>query len=316
MCYNFYMVFSFALLNLICYCAQQLGMALGVGAETLTLVAYIMTMRDRVVSPDEQRFNGAIRRVLMVGVFLVFASAAGITGVMYLQQDSIAASNIYLFKCALIGLMVLLSLMARSPGSTMASVFEGLVGGTWFALFAVHILQPALPLQQLGIFYGFWMLGFMLIWTVLVFTMRDKKVEVASGAEAYLVGKIPPPSVNLQEQTMRKPYVQPNFMGQELAPTMKPAPTLTPRQQIIEPTAMPILQPKPTISTESAVFAPMKASPSMPPTPIPPPVPRPAPMRPLAPAAPAEPPLPPVVLNMQPVGMFPSPPAPPAHMAA
>ncbi len=44
---------SLGLVNLILYCAQQFGIALGVGAETVLLVASLQAMRDGSINDED-----------------------------------------------------------------------------------------------------------------------------------------------------------------------------------------------------------------------------------------------------------------------
>ena len=62
------------LLTLGLYLVQQLGVMLGVGAATITLIAHLVSTRDGVIEPAETRFARTIERVLMVGLLCVIVS--------------------------------------------------------------------------------------------------------------------------------------------------------------------------------------------------------------------------------------------------
>ena len=48
-------------------------------------------------------------------------------------------------------------------------IVHGFAGGTWFALFVLHILAPVAPWETLLLLYGAWLAGFFLCWIGLVF---------------------------------------------------------------------------------------------------------------------------------------------------
>jgi len=53
------------------------------------------------------------------------------------------------------------------------TVAEGLLGGTWYALFVVHILAPVTSWGNLVTLLAVWLVGFNLIWYVVVFATRE-----------------------------------------------------------------------------------------------------------------------------------------------
>lgn len=171
---------SLSLLNLILYCFQQFGMALGVGAETVLLVAFVQSLRDGAFDDTEKGFARAVRRVMDVGLFLIITTGAGIVLAQVAGGQQFAFfSTIFLFKWALIGIVLFMALINRGV-SLVAGILQGLAAGTWYALFAVHILAPQASWLQLGEFYAVWLVGFMICWTALVFALKGKRVLAAA----------------------------------------------------------------------------------------------------------------------------------------
>ncbi len=208
------MVFDAGLINLILYCAQQLGVALGLGAQTIMLVAYVTAMRDRVIEDTEAKFLRATRSTLWVSLVLIVFSGAAITAVHYLAgQTDIVQSPAYLFKLALIAAVIALTASLYVLPETFA---EGLLGGTWYALFMVHILGPVTSWQNLLELYAVWMVGFNLVWYIIAFSSREKKQKSAR------------PEATAEPKEVRKPFFSFSFLHRKpkpelIAPMPKPA---------------------------------------------------------------------------------------------
>lgn len=174
LCYTLSMVLSGELLNLVLYAAQQLGIVLGVGAQTVVLIAYLSAMRDGVIDDWEERFARAVVQVLYAGLALVVLSGLSITAThLVAQEQSTLMAPAFLLKWGLIGLIIVSVFLPRLFVSQW--IIHGFAGGTWFALFVLHILAPVASWETLLLLYGVWLAGFFLCWTGLVFTTRKKK---------------------------------------------------------------------------------------------------------------------------------------------
>jgi len=195
------MFFSADFLNLIFYCVQQLGITLGVGAETIMLAAYLISMRDGVVDEKETQYARAITRVMSVALWLIILSGLGITALHFMAGESATVfASAFLFKWMLVALAVGLTFLRRV---SKLSVVEGVIGGTWYALFLVHILAPVTTWFNLGTLYAVWLVGFVLCWEAIVVMRRDKKGIVVkkpapvaisqSGTGTFLPKSTPPP---------------------------------------------------------------------------------------------------------------------------
>lgn len=187
--------------DLILYCMQQLGVMLGVGAETIMLFAYLHAIGDGVVDEQEQGFAGAIRRILFAGIIFIIISGAVITMLeLAAGHQAIVFSPGYIFKWCLIGLVTFFFFSVRGS-SLPAGLSEGLVGATWYALFIVHILAPITTWGQALALYGVWLVVFLLVWVSSVFFFR--------GSIDPSMAPIPPPRPPAQPLQARGPATAP-----------------------------------------------------------------------------------------------------------
>jgi hypothetical protein len=281
-------IFGQEFASLILYATQQLGIVLAVGGQTIVLVAYLLAMRDRVIDSTEAQFARAVRTVLVAGLFLIIVSGVGVSAMHYFAGELyILLSPAYLFKWILLGGVLLFTL---GIGTNLLPQWlgEALAGGTWYALFFLHILAPDTSWENLLILYGGWLGAFALFWFALVFGTRGGAAPAAAKAAA------PAP----------KPAAAPKLSPIPDIPSVK-----------IDTTAQPPLRPLP-----GQPFMPnaSKAAPAMPPlpkSPAPPPAP-PAPPKPLAPPPAPKPPAPMEVPLMQPKPLPPvnAPVPPPVHI--
>ena len=275
---------SLSLINFGLYFFQQFGMALGVGAQTVMLVAFLQSIRDGVVDEEEKGFAKAVRRVMDFGLFLILATGVGVLAIQYFMGQPLAIfSTTFLFKWSLLGIVLVMALVNRGT-STMSGLLQGLAAGTWYAMFVVHILAPQASWQQFGEFYGAWLVGFMLCWTILVFALKGKRKDVQPMAGIKSVAQpavvisptrmapiAPRPSAHASIATPSKPLFASLFKRAPVAPT----------EVVITPSAPIASAPKPAMS-----------APPPPPLPPPPPAPKPAP-------APAQVMPPPIAVQMQ-----------------
>src|SRR5581483_881342 len=90
-------------INLVLYCLQQLGVTLGVGAQTILLIAYVQAMRDGVVDSKEAQFSRALSVVLNAAIICVVVSGLGITALHLIAgQSDVVYSPAFLFKWVLV----------------------------------------------------------------------------------------------------------------------------------------------------------------------------------------------------------------------
>jgi len=280
------MLFTLDFLNLISYFVQQLGIALGIGAETILLVAFIMMMRDGVVDDEEHRFARAVRRVLFTSLLFILLSGGAVVAAQYFATGSIAiiTEPVFLFKWILIGLVLLLALFSRGV-SLVSELVEGLAGGTWYALFLIHIFAPATTWDVLGILYGVWMAAFMVCWAILVFTMRGLGIATPTTPVDVRKPSTPQPIISNTANIMSKstvsasmpismsasaPVALPTMSQQAPASVVPPVPVAVPLMQ--QPSAQPVAAVPPQPIQTMPKMPPVAPMPAPMPKPVPPPV--------------------------------------------
>ncbi len=211
------------LLPLVLNLVQQLGIMLGVGAATVLLVSYLVSMRDGVVEAKEAQFARVVQHVLEIGVVLIITSGAIIT-IMHATagQYDIISSPAYFFKWVLVG-FVSAALVMRRTKPFAPSILEGLVGATWYALFILHVLAPITVWADLLFLYAAWVAGFTLLWVSLskLITARS---PVPSSPAAVPVGKTAPAPAPKPVVSPPAPKVQ-----QPAPPPPPPAPVPLPK---------------------------------------------------------------------------------------
>lgn len=227
------MVFDAELINLVLYCIQQAGIALGFGAQTIMLVAYLKAAKDRVVDDREAQFLRATHGALFFALMCIVVSGLGITFMHYLAgQGAIIYTPAFLFKWLLIVLVFALTMLFRLVPQ---QVNEALLGGSWYALFLVHILAPVTSWVNLLTLWGVWMVGFAITWSMLVLIIKDrnnvpKKIEPAKPTVLTPEPIILPQKATISppaKDTGPAPFVKLDPPPKEIlvaAPNFKPAP--------------------------------------------------------------------------------------------
>jgi hypothetical protein len=278
---------TISLVNLGLYCVQQFGMAIAVGAETVLLVAYLQSIQDRVVDDEEKGFARATRKVMDYGLFFIIVSGVGVVGVQFFATHQLTAfSTIFLFKWSLIGIVLFMSLANRGTSLT-AGLLQGLAAGTWYALFVVHILAPKGTWVTLGEFYAAWLIGFMVCWTLTVFTVRLTHKPMSIVAKP---ASVPPPAVVLTPDRKAAPPVAMPVTSPMPPPPPKPMPppitTSMPAPPPVPPAPAVVLPPPLATAVASAVVPP--PAPAVPLAPVAAPVAPASPQIPLPPPPPAQ----------------------------
>lgn len=217
-------------LDLALYVAQQLGIMLGVGAETMLLLLFLFAMRDGVVNKEEGRFLRINKRAIYVSFCCIIVSGAIVTLLHALagQWVSVVSSPGYMFKWTLIVLALLCTLADAKSTTTF---MKGVGAAVWYALFAVHILAPITTWGVLLVVFGVWLLVFMLAWTALSWVLIKKPTTTPAAAP------IPKPAVVAAAVSTPAPVVPPpqekknTFalpVSDEKFPYTKPSPEETP----------------------------------------------------------------------------------------
>ncbi|HYF13139.1 MAG TPA: hypothetical protein VD928_02500 [Candidatus Paceibacterota bacterium] len=168
------MSFSAEVFTLVLYGVQQLGVVLGVGAQTVILIVYAIATHDRIIEAKEEQFGRVVHKVLQLGLLCMIASGAIIT-FMHLSagEGEIIFSPAFVFKWSLIvGLAVLE--IARFNKAFTSYWWEGFAAANWFALFVLHILAPVAVWIDLIVLYIMWLIGFLLCWSSIIYATRKR----------------------------------------------------------------------------------------------------------------------------------------------
>lgn len=198
------MVFDADVISLVLYCVQQLGVVLGVGAETIMLIAYLVSLRDGVVDPKEAQFSRAVLRVLAVGVILMILSGVGVVFFhVFRGEEAILLQPAFLFKWLLIMAVTVFGLsMSREYAHPL---WQGVIGGTWYALFLVHILAPVTTWVELFELYAFWLTGSVLVWYGLIFALKGNVMSLPKPVAVKTAVRTPPaPARIIEPVTIQK----------------------------------------------------------------------------------------------------------------
>jgi hypothetical protein len=234
----------------------------------------VLSVRDHVLSEKEAHFGHLASNILRTGLALIIFSGAGaILFHIALAQGSIIASPAFLFKWLLIAIALCVTTMqGRIPYPRYLG--EGFAAANWYALLAVHMLAPVTSWIVLIVSYAVGVTAFMLIWSVLMYFMRD------TSKEAH-----------------RAPAVKPVEVKKS-APVIMPKPVAAPPVQPPAPVAPPAVRQIPHIVVPQEPAK--QAIASVPPAPMPR-VPQ------VAPAAPLPKPVPHISLPKDPVPQKPHP---------
>jgi hypothetical protein len=212
------MSFSVEIISLILFCVQQMGIMLGVGAQSIMLIAYLVSARDGVIEAKEEKFGRLLDYVLKFGLFCIILSGLAITALhISIGQEATVESPAFIFKWLLITLIsVIVIAMGKRP--LLHAVWQGILGSQWYALFILHMVAPLAPWEDLLALYVLWTLGFLLLWNVFVYSMRMKNRPTP---QPYAV---PPPPINDKRPVIKSiPVVVPK------APPPPPPPPPLPK---------------------------------------------------------------------------------------
>ena len=224
------------------YVFQQLGIMLGVGAQTVLLCTHLLNIHRNEPDAPHASYATAARKSLSVGFFLIILSGAAAVAVhLFGGNTAVLFAPAFLFKWALIALALGIFLL-QNRLSHWSDVVAWLAGGTWYALFLVHTLAPITSWFNLAALYGAWLATFGIIWVLFVLIMR-KTAHGAAPAKITVpvaVKTAPPPKpIPLPVPVVAPPPPAP--APKPVPPPPKPAPPLS----VIQPLSLPVPPPVP-----------------------------------------------------------------------
>jgi len=254
---------------------QEVGVILGVGALTITLVAHLLALhshRDELT----HAYVRAAHVFRAVALILIIVSG-GAAILVHIESNTAAtlASPAFLFKWALIALLAAFYFLERSASGYWQDAVEGFEGANWYALLIVHTMAPAVSWMLILGIYGGWLAAFGVVWAGFVWFMRHQSTikpaaaavaptpkaampapvvapKLAPAPIAALAPKPPAPVVAAAPELQQKIEIHPNHsllpMVAELdLPAPKKAEVSAPKAQILsEPLlATPLVPQKP-----------------------------------------------------------------------
>src|SRR3989344_2595602 len=231
------------------YVFQQLGIMLGVGAQTVLLCTHLLNIHRNEPDAPHASYAAAARKSLSAGFFLVVISGLAAVAVHMLGGNTaVLFAPAFLFKWLLIVLALGIFLL-QNRLSHWSDVVAWLAGGTWYALFLVHTLAPVTSWFNLAALYGAWLAAFGITWTLFVFIMRKTAHGAAPAKVAVPVAikTAPPPPPPAPKPIVPPPPLVPKptpiALPLALAPMLKIAPVVV--APAPKPVAVPPVPPPP-----------------------------------------------------------------------
>lgn len=214
------------LIGLGLYALQQLGVALGVGAETVAL----LSRENQVLARAARKTTGwALGLIIISGVLITLAHIVA-------GESATIMEPAYIFKWVLIAIIVL--------GGLLPAMFApAVVGGSWYALFVLHTLAPVTSFFVIAVLYVAWMTLFTL--ASMLFRLHPAKGETISEEEPHTMKTVSQTTIEPSEPH-RPVQIPVSAPVQVRAPVHIPRPTPTPMPRpVMPPSTPPPLPPVP-----------------------------------------------------------------------
>ena len=242
------------------YVAQQLGVMLGVGAQTVLLCAHLIALHHGDKENPHAAYAEAAYKALGAGFVLVVISGLFAVAIHLLGgQADIVLSPAFLFKWALI-IVLLTAFFLQSRLRERINFYYAFTGTTWYALFLVHSLGPITSWGGLWTLYVLWAILFTLVWWGFVALMRRSTNT-----------SVPPAAIVIQKEVPKVPPLPPapKPIPKPAPPPPPPPPPKPAPKPLPPPPPKPILPPPPPLPS----IALAKEGPPPPPVivPVPPP---------------------------------------------
>lgn len=254
------------------YVAQQLGVMLGVGAQTVLLCAHLTALHHGEKESPHAHYARAAHMALGVGLVLIIVSGLVAIGVHFAGgQTNILLAPAFLFKWFLIALLLVAFFLYSA--FFINNTYYALTGGTWYALFLVHSLGPVTSWITLWVLYIVWGVFFSCVWFCFAAVMKWRSRTLAAPAV-----EAPRPSFvaeNPVEKSVPKPVqkimpivVRP-ITPPPAAPQPKPEPILATPPVMVPPTVTPAPTPVLAAVVSKPAMAVLPIEPVQPPVQIP-----------------------------------------------
>lgn len=258
------------LVSLLVSLVQEIGVVVGVGALTLTLIAHLLSLHAHRNETTRSYVRAAHYLRAMALVVIVLSGAAAVLIHAAGGAWAILVSPAFIFKWLLVVLLVVLHFTEWRVEGVAQDATEGFEGANWYALFIVHTLAPVVSWTFLLALYTGWLITFGIIWAIFVWIMRaqstikPKTPKEPTGKPPAVVQKPVPPS-------QPKPVAQPAPAVQKHI-EVHPNHTLLP---MVAELKLPVPQPRVPAPKPTAPEPKHAAPAPLPPKPVPAPVPTP-----------------------------------------
>ncbi len=254
------------------YVCQQLGVMLGVGAQTLLLCTHLVALHRHELDAQESSFARSARMALGGGLALIVVSGAAAVALhAVLGNWDVLLAPAFLFKWVLVA-VVGAAYLFQNHLRQWSNAVNAVAGGSWYALFLVHSLAPVTTWLSLLGLYVIWMAFFILAWSGFVLFLHGMKkapVAVSSQKSSDLLSRPSPERPAGQTFAQKPPPTPVPVQVSPPPPPPKPAPPPPP------PVPKPVPPPQPP--APKPVPPPVVVHKPLPPPPPPPPPPAPQP---------------------------------------
>lgn len=206
------------LLSLVVSLAQQIGIVVGVGALTVTLVGHLLSLHAHK-NETVFAYVRAARSIRALALIAIIISG-GAALLVHFQTGTLGvlAAPAFLFKWLLIALLTAFYFAELKVEGFWRDAVEGFEGANWYALFIVHAMAPVVGWGLLLAIYAGWLATFAVIWTGFVWLMRRHSVINPSPASKSGLAPNPFPAPK------PVPPVAPKPVAPKPAPTPMPPP--------------------------------------------------------------------------------------------
>ncbi|HEV7448913.1 MAG TPA: hypothetical protein VGP13_00025 [Candidatus Paceibacterota bacterium] len=220
------MVLAGELISLLVSLAQEIGIVLGVGALTITLIGHLLSLHAHI-EESTLAYIRAARQVRAVALAIIILS--GLAAVLIHFQSgtlAVAMGPAFVGKWIIIGILTAFYFWELDAKGLVRDGVEGFEGANWYALFIVHTVAPVIGWTLLGQIYAGWLVAFAIVWAAFVWFMRRQTT-------------IKPAAVGADVSTSRRSAEVKNGDGGASAPK---APVAMPKSipaPILKPTPVP-----------------------------------------------------------------------------
>jgi len=258
------------LFGLALYLTQQAGILLGVGAELVLLVSYLLHVHAREVGPT--RFVVPARFVERLGLGLIVLSGFGVVFYHVLRwEPTILFASAFIVKWVLIGVVLVgyqVEQYAEERKYAWRSAVHGFIGGSWLALFLLHILAPDTSMLFLLQGYVAWMAFFAVIWGGFVTALSPNAMVTKFAAMSRSKLVTSPASASAPTPARASVVASAPLAMPKISPSTISLPTISLPTITLPKISMPTLPPMPKISLPKLPVVPAPA-PTAPHAPLP-----------------------------------------------